>query len=75
MAGVPHHLMSYLEPTDWKYGTKEWRDDALKAIERIWKKNKIPIVAGGSASYIEALLYCKRMPAKAGNKIGREFYF
>ena len=31
--------------------------DALKAVEEVRRKNKIPIIVGGTHYYLEALMY------------------
>ena len=56
MNKIPHHLVNILninEPLDvYKFMTL-----AEKAIDTILKKDKIPIIAGGTGFYIKALLY------------------
>lgn len=51
---VPHHLIDFLDPTE-HYDVMRFRGDALKAIEEIRARGKVPIVVGGSTLYISAL--------------------
>ena len=52
---VPHHLIDILDPTE-NYDVSMFEKDAERVIEEIFKKDKIPIVVGGSGLYIKALI-------------------
>lgn len=54
--GVPHHLFSFVEPND-SYTVYDYQRDGRKVIEDIFKRDKTPIVVGGSGLYIKSLLY------------------
>lgn len=54
MQGIKHHLLDFVDPKK-VYTVAEFQQDALKAIKLILKKNKLPIIVGGSALYIYAL--------------------
>lgn len=56
MAGIPHHLIDFKE-IDEDYDVSDFQKDAKDKINEIDKRNHLPIVAGGSGLYIEALLY------------------
>lgn len=56
MQGIPHHLIDVLEP-DEEFHVVRFQEMAKKALEDIYAKGKIPIVAGGTGFYIQALLY------------------
>ena len=56
MDGVPHHLLSFLEPLDESYTVREFRTDALALIDDITKRNRLPVVVGGTMYYVQALL-------------------
>ena len=56
MDGVPHHLIDVLEPEE-EFNVVVFQQLAKKAMEDIYSRNKIPIVAGGTGFYIQALLY------------------
>lgn len=53
--GVPHHLLGTVDP-DANFTVDDFRDQATGAIESIIGNNRYPIIAGGSNSYIEALV-------------------
>jgi len=52
---VKHHLIDFLDPAE-NYNVSMFGKDAEKSIDQIHKKNKTPIVAGGSGLYIKALI-------------------
>ncbi len=56
LSRVRHHLIDILEPGQY-FDAKLFEELALKAIEDIWRRGKVPIVVGGSYLYIQALLY------------------
>ena len=53
--GIPHHLMSILEPHDF-YSVAKYKEDAVNAIEDILTRGKTPIVVGGTGQYVSALM-------------------
>ena len=50
----PHHLIDFLEPTD-SYSVGNFRNDILKIISSLDKKNKSVILVGGSMMYFHSL--------------------
>lgn len=53
--GIPHHLLGDVGPeTD--FTALDFRHSASLALEVITMRGKLPIIAGGSNSYIEALI-------------------
>ena len=53
--GIPHHLMSILEPQDF-YSVAKYKEDAVNSIEDILKRGNTPIVVGGTGQYVSALM-------------------
>ncbi|KAL2922024.1 Adenylate isopentenyltransferase 5 chloroplastic [Bienertia sinuspersici] len=53
--GIPHHLLGVIDP-DVDYNAAKFRQDTLLAIESIIEQDKLPIIAGGSNSFIESLV-------------------
>ncbi|PKI48161.1 adenylate isopentenyltransferase 5, chloroplastic-like [Punica granatum] len=53
--GVPHHLMSFVDP-DSDFTATDFRYHASKALQTIYSRGRIPIIAGGSNSFIDALV-------------------
>ncbi len=56
MGGVCHYLIDVLEP-DCDFNVALFKEMGKEALEKIYAKGKIPIVAGGTGFYIQALLY------------------
>jgi len=52
---VSHHLVDFLDPSE-NYDVSKFENDAENIIDQIHKKNKTPIVVGGSGLYIKALI-------------------
>jgi tRNA dimethylallyltransferase len=55
MKGIPHHLLDIASPKR-KFTVAQYRKLALKAIEKIQKKGKIPFLVGGTWFYIRAIV-------------------
>lgn len=55
MRGVPHHLIDIREPGE-NYSAGEFVADATRLIEEISARGKLPILAGGTHFYFNALL-------------------
>lgn len=56
MQGIPHHLIDVLSP-DEEFNVYTFQQMAKKSLAEIYKNGHIPIVAGGTGFYIQALLY------------------
>lgn len=54
--GVPHHLIDCLDP-DEEFNVAVFQKLAQDAILQIYSRGHIPIITGGTAFYIQALLY------------------
>lgn len=56
MAGIPHHLIDVLEPTE-DFNVVRFQSMAKEAMNRIYESGKIPIIVGGTGFYIQSVLY------------------
>jgi tRNA dimethylallyltransferase len=54
--GVPHHLIDLLDPAE-SYSTGRFREEALALLADITARGKLPILAGGTLLYFNALLH------------------
>lgn len=54
--GIPHYLIDILNPAE-EFNVTIFKKMAKEAVEEIYSHGKIPIVAGGTGFYIQALLY------------------
>jgi len=52
---IPHHLLDMVNP-DTQFTAADFAKLALKAIDLIQKKKKLPIIVGGTGLYLKALL-------------------
>jgi len=55
MKGIPHYLLDVTSPKK-RFTVFQYRKLALKAINKIFKKNKLPILCGGTGFYIQAVV-------------------
>lgn len=55
MQAVPHHMLSIIKP-DQNYSLYDWQKNTFKIMDRLHKKNKLPIIAGGTGLYICSIL-------------------
>ncbi len=55
MEGVPHYLIDVLEPYE-EFNVVTFQRMAKEAMEKIYANNHIPVIAGGTGFYIQALL-------------------
>jgi len=55
MQGIPHHLLSVISPKT-RFTVAQYRKLAIKAINKILKKGRVPILCGGTGFYIQAVL-------------------
>ncbi len=56
MQGIKHYLIDEIMP-DEEFNIYIFKEKAKKYLEEIYNKGKIPIIAGGTGFYIQALLY------------------
>lgn len=56
MDGVPHYLIDVLDPEE-EFNVTVFQKMAKEAVEEIYSHGHIPIVAGGTGFYVQALLY------------------
>jgi tRNA dimethylallyltransferase len=61
---VPHHLIDIINPDD-DFSLAQYQQLAYEAIKDIQKRDKLPILAGGSGLYVWAILEGWRIPGVA----------
>lgn len=73
MKGVPHYLLDVASPKAPLAGgftVSRYKKEATRAINKIIKRGKVPILCGGTGFYIDSLLYAWPIPeVKADNKL------
>jgi tRNA dimethylallyltransferase len=55
MQGIPHYLLDVANPKR-KFTVAQYQKLAIKAIKNIQKKNKLPILVGGTGFYIQSII-------------------
>ncbi len=51
---IPHHLIDIISPSQ-EYSAAIFRGRALKIIEQVIKRKKVPLITGGTGLYVQAL--------------------
>lgn len=54
--GVPHHLIDILEPQE-DFNVNRFQALAKEAVEGIYARGHVPVIAGGTGFYIQSVLY------------------
>jgi len=67
MKKIPHHMLNISSPTS-TFTVSHYQKKGRKIINEILKKNKIPIVCGGTGFYIDALIDGTVIPDVKPNK-------
>lgn len=63
LAMTPHHLIDIRDPSE-PYSAAQFREDALKLIDRIHAAGRVPLFVGGTMLYFRALLQgLSRLPS------------
>jgi len=55
MGDIPHHCLDIASPKK-IFTAYDFKNRAQKAMQKIWAKNKIPIIVGGTGFYIDAAI-------------------
>ena len=55
MRGIPHHLISAVDPAD-TYSVARFQEDAARIIGEIRTRGKRPVLVGGTGQYLDALV-------------------
>lgn len=55
MRGIPHHMLDIADP-DEQVGVTTYKILATEILHNILEKNKLPVIAGGTGQYIEAVV-------------------
>ena len=71
MQGIPHHLVDIIYP-DESFTVSDYKTRATQYITEINRKNKLPIVVGGTGLYINSLVYKLNFATVPPNEMIRE---
>ncbi|SVD82642.1 uncharacterized protein METZ01_LOCUS435496, partial [marine metagenome] len=68
---IAYHLIDILEPKK-DYSVFDFKKDFYNCYNKIIKNNKLPILCGGTALYIDSILFDYNMPKLKPNKTLRK---
>ena len=71
MQGIPHYLLDVASPKR-VFTVSDYQKKTEVVLNKIWKKNKVPILVGGTGQYIEAVVDGLVFPEVPPNKILRK---
>ena len=72
MDGIKHHLIDFVDVKS-QYSVSNYCDDAKIVFDEIIKKNKLPVIVGGTGLYIDSFLSnTKFLEAASSDKIRQE---
>lgn len=71
MRGIPHHLLDVANPKR-VFSVAQYKAKATRAIADILKRNKTPIICGGTGLYIDAVVYDSSFPEVPPNPVLRK---
>jgi tRNA dimethylallyltransferase len=67
--GVPHFALDLIEPGE-RFTVADWKLYAEEKIKEIKARGHVPIIAGGTGLYVDALVYDYKFKGPTGQKIG-----
>ncbi len=73
MKGVIHHMIDVVTPFD-EFSVSDYENMALKAVEDILSRGKLPIICGGTGFYINSILYKMSYGKTKGDEKIRQKY-
>lgn len=71
MRGVPHHLLDVAEPEE-NYSVARYVQEAVPVVDGILRRGRLPIIAGGTGLYIDALIAGRAFAPSPGDTGLRE---
>ncbi|MGC7927167.1 tRNA (adenosine(37)-N6)-dimethylallyltransferase MiaA [Lysinibacillus sp. VIII_CA] len=74
MEGVPHHLLSFLEPTA-SFSVADYQKLVREKIADIQARHKLPIIVGGSGLYVQSVLFDFQFTDEKVDEAARQAYY
>ncbi|MDB5194361.1 MAG: tRNA dimethylallyltransferase [Parcubacteria group bacterium] len=71
MLGIPHHLLDIVDPKK-SFSVSDYKKLAETKIEEILRRGKLPIIAGGTGFYIDAVTGKASLPEVPPNAVLRK---
>lgn len=60
--GIKHYSLDVVKP-DQEFSLYDWQQATFQSIDKILKKNKLPIIVGGTGLYLSSILQNYQLPA------------
>lgn len=54
--GIPHHMLDIVEPSE-PFSAARYAEEASACVDGILSRGRLPVIAGGTGLYLNALLY------------------
>lgn len=70
--GICHHLIDIASPKR-QFTVAQYQKKALQTLSGIWRRERLPIVCGGTGQYIDALMFGQKFPAVKPNPLLRKW--
>lgn len=67
MGGIPHYLLDVISPKK-VFSVDDFQKKAIKKIEEILSRGKVPIICGGTGFYIDTLIHTRELPKVPPNQ-------
>ncbi|MGE8034326.1 tRNA (adenosine(37)-N6)-dimethylallyltransferase MiaA [Lysinibacillus sp. NPDC093692] len=74
MEGVPHHLLSFKEPTE-SFSVADYQKLVRAKIAEIQTRGRLPIIVGGSGLYVQAVLFDFQFTEEQVDEVARKAYY
>ncbi len=68
MQGIEHHLLGVVSPNE-TYNVAQFKEAALEKMDQIWSAGKLPILAGGTGLYIDAVIFDYKFNLPSDSKL------
>lgn len=68
MCGIPHHMIDFIPPRE-DYSVARYVKDASECIDDIFRRNKQPIIVGGTGFYIDSLIAGRLFQPRGANDL------
>jgi tRNA dimethylallyltransferase len=66
--GIPHHLIGIIDPQS-AYSAAMFKKDAESLLDEIKKRNRLPIICGGTGLYIDSIIKGLAVSGKTDDRI------
>lgn len=67
MSGVPHYMIDIVKPNQ-KFTLAQFQEKTIKIIKNIQKRNKLPLLVGGTGLYIQSIVDNLKIPETKPDK-------